>query len=61
MALSGKTISLKQIIAKVYRDLQLKEEDNFIDFIEWGAEALEQIGVFEQLTTKVTEDRKSVV
>lgn len=52
MALTGKQVSLKNIIAKVYRDLGLKEEEDFINFIEWGAEALEQIGVFEQLETK---------
>lgn len=53
MALTGRTVSLKNIIAKVFRDLNLKEEQDFINMIEWGAEALEQIGVFEQLTTKV--------
>lgn len=52
MALNGKHVSLKNIIAKVYRDLKLTEEEEFVDFIEWGAEALEQIGVFEQLETK---------
>lgn len=50
--LTGKYISLKNIIAKVYRDFGLKEEDDFVNFIEWGAEALEQIGTFEQLQTK---------
>ena len=52
MALNGKHVSLKNIIAKVYRDLGLKEEEDFINFIEWGSEALEHIGVFEQLETK---------
>jgi len=52
MSLTGRHVSLKNIIAKVYRDLKLKEEEDFIDFFEWGAEALEQIGVFEQLETK---------
>lgn len=50
--LNGNYVSLKNIIAKVYRDFGLKEEDDFANMIEWGAEALEQIGVFEQLTTE---------
>lgn len=53
--LSGKKVSLKSIISKFYRDFGLKEEDDFINFIEWGAEALEQIGVFEQLNTENSE------
>lgn len=52
MALTGKKVSLKNIIAKVFRDLNLKEEQDFINFLEWGNEALEQIGVFEQLETR---------
>lgn len=55
MALTGKKVSLKNIIAKLYRDFGLKEEDDFINFIEWGAEALEHIGVFEQLNSEVAE------
>jgi len=53
MALSGNYTSLKQVIAKVYRDLRIKEEDKVLDMIEWAAESLEQIGTFEQLETKV--------
>lgn len=49
--LTGNYVSLKSIIAKVYRDFGLKEEDDFVNFIEWGAEALEHIGCFEQLVT----------
>lgn len=49
---SGRTVSVKNVIAKVYRDLDLREEDNFINFIEWSAEALEKIGAFTQLESK---------
>lgn len=52
MIYSGKTVSVKNIIAKVYRDLDLREEDNLINFIEWSAEALEKIGAFTQLESK---------
>lgn len=51
--LSGKQISCKTIIAKVYRDLQLKEEEPFMDMIEWLAEALEFIHVYPQYIHKV--------
>ena len=52
MALSGNYTSLKEVIAKVYRDFRIKEEDRVLDMIEWAGEALEQIGTFEQLETK---------
>lgn len=55
MIYSGKTTSVKTVIAKVYRDLDLKEEDIFINFLEWSAEALEKIGAFTQLESKVTD------
>ena len=38
--LTGKKVSVKNIIAKVFRDLKLKEEQDFIDFLEWADEAL---------------------
>lgn len=50
--LYGRYISVRNIIAKVYRDFGLKEEDDFVNFLEWSAEALEHIGVFEQLETR---------
>lgn len=53
MIYSGKNTSVKVIIAKLYRDLDLKEDDVFIDFLEWSAEALEKIGAFTQLETKI--------
>jgi len=50
--LNGKQISCKTIIAKVYRDLQLKEEEAFTDFIEWMSEALDFIHVYPQYIHK---------
>ncbi len=50
--LNGKTISVKSIIAKVYRDLQLKDEEQFMDIIEWAAEALDHIHVYPQYESK---------
>lgn len=52
MALNNKFISVKSIIAKLYRDLKLKEEEDFTDIIEWCAEALGFIHVFPQYTSK---------
>lgn len=52
MIYSGQVVSVKTVIAKVYRDLDLREEDNFINFLEWSAEALEKIGAFTQLESK---------
>ena len=50
--LNNKHISCKAIIAKVYRDLQLKEEEPFMDMIEWLAEALDFIHVYPQYVQK---------
>src|ERR1700758_1636807 len=52
MIYSGNVTSVKTVIAKVYRDLDLREEDNFINFLEWSAEALEKIGAFTQLESR---------
>lgn len=52
MALNNKQISVKSIIAKVYRDLQLTDEEPFMDFIEWMAEALDFIHVYPQYEHK---------
>lgn len=50
-----KLTSVKSIIAKVFSDLNLKEGDHKItDMVEWAGEALEKIGAFPSLTTKVT-------
>jgi hypothetical protein len=46
--------SVKRVIAKVFTDLDLKEGDHRIsDMIEWSGEALEKIGGFPTLSTKV--------
>ena len=47
-----KSVSSKSVIAKVYRDLQLKENDRWIDMIEWIGEALNHIGAYSQLEKK---------
>lgn len=50
-----KTTSVKRVIAKVFTDLNLKEEDHRIsDMIEWSGEALLKIGAFPSLITRVT-------
>lgn len=46
-------ISIKSVIAKLYRDLNLSTEIAESDVIEWIAEALDYIGGFGQLETKV--------
>lgn len=49
MSLTQNTVSFKTIIAKVYRDLGLKDNEDLIsDILEWAAEALEFIGVYNQ-------------
>lgn len=50
--LNGQFVSVKSIIAKLFRDLRLKDLDAFTDIIEWCAEALELIHVNPQYTYK---------
>ena len=52
MLIHEKYVSVKEIIAKVYRDLQLKDTTLWLDMIEWCAEALHHIGQCYQLETK---------
>tara|TARA_Y100000310_G_C20677275_1_gene813820 strand:+ start:1675 stop:2400 length:726 start_codon:yes stop_codon:yes gene_type:complete len=47
-----KSVSSKSVIAKVYRDLQLKENDRWLDMLEWIGEALAHIGAFSQFEKK---------
>lgn len=47
-----KTISVKEVIAKVYRDLNLTDADRWQDMIEWSAEALNYIGAYQQYKVK---------
>jgi len=50
-----KLTSVKRVIAKVFTDLDLQEGTHRVaDMIEWAGEALEKIGSFPQLETKVT-------
>ena len=44
--------SVKTIIAKVYRDLNIQEEDRWVAMVEWAAEALLFIGAFPQFQPK---------
>ena len=47
--------SCKSVIAKVYRDLNLQEEERWHDMIEWAAEALEFIGANPQFQDRIAE------
>lgn len=47
--LSGKKVSLKNVISKVYSDLGINDEDSYIKIIEWLGEAIGKIKVHEQL------------
>jgi hypothetical protein len=44
-------VSIKFVISKVYRDLQLDADESWINMIEWGAEAMDFIGVGVQYST----------
>ncbi|HKL12808.1 MAG TPA: hypothetical protein VJ907_04305 [Halanaerobiales bacterium] len=47
--------SVKKVIAKVFRDLELNEGDHRVnDMIEFAGEAMEKIGAFPSFITKVT-------
>lgn len=53
MSLTDKSISFRTILAKVYRDLQLKDDEGlFGDILEWAAEAMDFIGVYNQYDDK---------
>ena len=47
-----KNISVKYILAKIYRDLGLDDSNYFYDLIEWCGEALDFIGAGAQFETK---------
>ena len=50
-----KLTSVKSVIAKVFTDLDLKEETHRVsDMIEWAGDALEKIGAFPYFVNKVT-------
>jgi hypothetical protein len=41
-------ISIKQVISKIYRDLNIEQEERWVDIVEWCAEALQKIGAHPQ-------------
>ncbi len=47
-----KYVSIKTLIAKVHRDLDIQEPDKWVSMIEWSAEALGLIGAFSQYIPK---------
>ena len=48
-----KYISSKEVIGKVFRDLNLQDTARVVDFVEWIGEALEYIGCFDQWVVDV--------
>jgi len=50
-----KNISCKEIISRVYRDLNLQEETRWVDMIEWIGECVEMIGATVQFEKKYKE------
>jgi hypothetical protein len=40
--------SIKEVISKVYRDLDVQAEDRWADMIEWAGEALDHMGSYHQ-------------
>lgn len=47
--LTGKKISLKNVISKVYSGLDITDDNDNINIIEWLGEAISKIKVYEQL------------
>src|SRR5687767_13433558 len=43
-----KYVSVKAVIAKLFRDLQIKDNSRWVDMIEWCGEALDAIGATNQ-------------
>lgn len=50
-----KFTTIKEVIAKVYRDLNLSEEGRWQDMVEWAAEAIEHIGAYPQYIRKTVD------
>ncbi len=53
MALSGKTISIKELIGEIYRDKKYKYELPWQDAIEWAVDAIGLIGVPTSLSPRI--------
>lgn len=51
-----KSVSVKEVIAKVFRDLNLKDTNRWVDFTEWAGEAVGHIGAFDQYVNKEQRD-----
>lgn len=51
---NGKYVSINNIISKVYRDLDMSDQINISDAVEWCGEAIELIGSPGTLEEKVT-------
>ena len=47
-----KFTSVKEVIARVYRDLNLQDTERWEDMIEWIADALDFIGAYQQTCHK---------
>ena len=54
MALSGKLVSIKDLIWSVYRDNAIQDELSYNDLIEWSIECLELIYHPDQFQRKIT-------
>ena len=48
-----KYISVKEVISKIYRDLNIQQEERWVDMVEWCAEALQKIGAHAQYIEKM--------
>lgn len=48
-----KTVSCKEVIARVYAGLDKQAEDRWVDMVEWIGQALDKIGTYTQLEHKV--------
>jgi hypothetical protein len=54
MSLSGRNISLKQVIWETYRDSGIQDQLNWSDITEWATDALQLIDYPDQWQKKVT-------
>jgi len=50
------SVSSKNVVAKVIRDLHIQDVERWVDMIEWIGEALEHIGAFDQFVNKTIFD-----
>ena len=50
-----KFINGKELISRVYRNLNLKDEERFGDMVEWMHECMQLIGVSKQYEQKIAQ------